>query len=120
MKQYGAEMTAFVLAHEYAHIDLGHRRPRAGITGDALQRLLQGWELDADCSAAVRLSRERPAALHAAISLFRAMGSDRVDLEHPVGTARATRLIACGLTQNGDQSPSGRGPRSTAVETAFK
>lgn len=113
-------MTAFVLAHEYAHIELGHRRPRGGITRVALERLLQGWELDADCSAAVRLSRERPSALYAAISLFRAMGSDRVDLEHPEGTARATRLIFCGMTQNGDQSPSGRGPRSTAVETAFK
>jgi len=120
MKQFGAEMTAFVLAHEYAHIELGHRRPAAAVTREALERLLQGWELDADCLAAVRLARERPAALHAATSLFQAMGSDRVDREHPAGSARAARLTACGRMQNGDQSPLGRGPRSTTAETAFK
>lgn len=119
MKRYGPEMTAFVLAHEYAHIELGHRRP-AAVTREALELLLQGWELDADCLAAVRLSRERPGALHAATSFFHAMGSDRVDREHPTGSARAVRLTACGRTQNGDPSPLGKGPRSTTAKTAFK
>jgi hypothetical protein len=120
MKRYGAEMTAFVLAHEYAHIELGHRRPAAAVTREVLERLLQGWELDADCLAAVRLARERPAALHAATSLFQAMGSDRVDREHPAGSARAARLTACGRMQNGDPRVSSEGPRISATTIQFR
>ena len=122
MTQYGAELSAFVLAHEYAHIQLGHRRPDAPETGtgESLQRLLQGWELDADCIAAAWLARERPSALRAAIGFFERMGNDRVDLEHPSGTARAAQLASCGRILNGDPRLMSEGPRSSATVTQFR
>jgi hypothetical protein len=113
MERYGPELSAFVLAHERAHIGLGHRRPPAGPDGGAIERLLQGWELEADCLAAAGLHRDRPAALRTAIAFFHQMGHDRVDREHPTGHARAARLEDCGQTQNGD-------PRSTTTATFFK
>ncbi len=120
MERYGPEISAFVLAHEEAHIRLAHRRPGGGLRGEFLEELLQGWELDADCAAAIELSRTRPAALLAAISLFRRLGAWRMDLEHPTGTIRATRLVACGETANGDPRRIGEGPRVNSAPKSFR
>ena len=121
MAQYGIEISAFVLAHEYAHIQLGHRRPSAVTDpGLPLEILLQGWELAADCVAATRLARERLSALNAAIAFFQRMGLDRVDREHPSGSARAAQLTACGRTANGDLRSSSEGPRLTATAIQFR
>jgi len=122
MAQYGAEISAFVLAHEQAHIQLGHVRPAVTSVGsrDAFERLLQGWELEADCAAAARLSRERPTALQAAIAFFERMALDRVDREHPSGSARADQLTACGRAPNGDLRRAGEGPRVSATATSFR
>jgi hypothetical protein len=122
MARYGTEISAFVLAHEYGHIQLGHRRPSAASAGarDAIEQLLQGWELDADCFAAARLARERPSALLAAIGFFERMGLDRVDREHPTGSARAAQLTACGRTVNGDLRSSSEGPRIAATAIQFR
>jgi hypothetical protein len=122
MAAYGAELSAFVLAHEYAHIQLSHRRPSGpdAVSRESLERLLQGWELEADCAAAVHLSRERPNALRAAIGFFERMGPDRVDREHPTGSVRAARLAACGRTGNGDPRVSSEGPRSSATSIQLR
>ena len=122
MARYGPEISAFVLAHEYAHIRLGHRRPAVATAGprEPLERVLQGWELAADCVAAAWLARERPSALHAAIGLFERMGLDRVDREHPSGNARAAQLTACGQTVNGDLRSSSEGPRITTTAIQFR
>lgn len=120
MERYGPEISAFVLAHERAHIRLGHRRPQAGVTGQALERLLQGWELDADCLAAVWLARERPSALQAATTFFQQMGPGRLDREHPIGSARAAQLEACGRTLPGDPRSLSGGPLSSVGGTFFK
>lgn len=120
MERYGPEISAFVLAHEQAHIELGHRRPQAKVAGDALERLLQDWELEADCLAARWLARERPAALLAATSFFRQMGPDRLDREHPSGSARAARLTACGRPQNGDPRSVSEGPRVSGFGPLFR
>jgi hypothetical protein len=122
MAQYGPEMSAFVLAHEFAHIELGHRRPALPYAGspEAFERLLRGWELEADCRAATRLAAERPSALQAAIGFFERMGSGRVDREHPIGTVRAEQLAACGRRANGDPRAVGEGPRTSATANQFK
>jgi hypothetical protein len=122
LERFGPEITAFVLAHERAHIRLGHRRPTPLTVGtaEALERLLQSWELDADCLAAVWLARERPSALEAATTLFQRMGSGRVDREHPRGSARAAQLQACGRTPNGDLHFVSEGPRGGVTTTSFK
>lgn len=122
MARYGPEISAFVLAHEYAHIQLGHRRPATPGAGprEPLERVLQGWELAADCLAAAKLVRERPSALRAAIGLFERMGPDRVDREHPSGSARAAQLTACGRTMSGDLRSSSEGPRITAAAIQFR
>ena len=122
MARYGTEISAFVLAHEYAHIQLGHRRPNAAAIDPRLplENLLQGWELAADCAAAARLARERPSALNAAIGFFQRMGLDRVDREHPTGSARAAQLTTCGRTVSGDLRSFSEGPRMTATAIQFR
>ncbi len=122
MAKYGGELSAFVMAHEYAHIQLGHRRPVGRDAGspEALEQLLQGWELEADCRAAARLASERPAALLAAIGFFERMGPDRVDREHPTGRARAARLSWCSRTLNGDPRQVSEGPRISATAIQFR
>lgn len=113
MEQFGPEISAFVLAHEAAHIQLGHRRPDSSVllSREALEQQLQAWELEADCAAAARLSRERPSALAAAAALFQGMGHERVDREHPTGTARAATLASCGRMPIGDLRWSSADPR---------
>ena len=120
MERMGPEISAFVLAHERAHILLGHRRPQAGMAREALERLLQSWELDADCLAAAWLARERPSALEAATTFFLRMGPGRVDPEHPIGSVRAAQLEACGRTRQGDPRSLSEGPHATIKATWFK
>jgi hypothetical protein len=120
MERLGSEMSVFVLTHEEAHIRLGHRRPSTGMAREALQRLLQSWELEADCLAASWLVHERPSALQAATDFFRRMGPNRLDREHPTGSARADRLEACGQTPSGDPRRSSEGPRVNAIAIPFK
>ncbi|HEX9894047.1 MAG TPA: hypothetical protein VGA78_08975 [Gemmatimonadales bacterium] len=102
MQRYGPDISAFVVAHEQSHILLGHRRPSAVTSPHAVELLLQRWELEADCLAASRLARERPAALVAARDYFQHMGAERVDCEHPTGTARAARIEECGTGRVGN------------------
>lgn len=122
MADYGADFSAFVMAHEYAHIGLGHRRPSGSAAGsrETLELLLQGWELEADCLAATQLARERPASLAAAIAFFERQGLNRVDREHPAGITRAARLATCGRSGNGDPRLVGEGPRTVATTIQFK
>ena len=120
MKRYGPEISAFVLAHEEAHIRLGHRRPVGGPRGQALENLLQGWELEADCAAALVLSEARPAALGAAIALFQGLGTWRMDLEHPTGSARAAHLALCGASANGGPRQSSEGPLLSAPTESLR
>ena len=120
MARFGPEISAFVLAHERAHIELGHARPQVGWAGDALEHLLQSWELEADCRAAARLARERPSALLAAISFFEHKGLERVDREHPTGSARSAQLSACGRMLNGDLRSANEGPRTSATTSQFR
>ena len=121
MARFGPEITAFVFAHESGHILYEHRRPgpNANLSRDALEQLLQSWELQADCAAAIWLARERPAALQAAITYFDRMGTSRVDREHPTGSARAAQLEACGRSANGDPRFGSEGPRLT-MAISFK
>lgn len=120
MARFGPEISAFVIAHERAHIELGHLRPKDGLDRGALERLLQSWELEADCRAAVRLVRERPMALRAALGFFERMGAERVDREHPTGSDRAERLSACPRMANGDLRRSSEGPRTTTIRMQFR
>jgi hypothetical protein len=120
MARYGPLISAFVLAHEEAHIRLGHRRPAGGPAGLALEELLQGFELEADCGAAVELRRIQPAALSEAIRMFQKLGAWRMDPEHPSGSARAARLAACGGLANGDLHQIGEGPRAGSGTTPFR
>ncbi len=90
LQRIGPSLTAFVFAHEEAHIALGHRRA-PGATAEELRVL----ELAADCEAARRMRAEQPAALSAAIRHFQAQGPRRADTDHPTGDERAVRLLAC-------------------------
>jgi putative metallopeptidase-like protein len=116
LQRFGPEIAAFVLAHERAHIQLGHRRPRTRMARPALEDLLQSWELAADCIAAAWLARARPSALRAATALFDEMGLGRVDREHPSGIDRAAQLEACGRTLQGDPRRVSVGPHSSVTE----
>ncbi len=122
MERFGPEISAFVLAHETAHIELGHRRPDGStpLSRHALELVLQAWELEADCAAAARLSRERPSALAAAAAFFRGMGHERVDREHPTGVARAAQLAACSQRATGDPRSTSEGHRVHVAGGAFR
>lgn len=120
MERFGPEISAFVLAHEQAHIELGHRRPQTGWSGVALEQLLQRWELEADCQAAATLAGERPAALVAAIRFFQRMGAERIDREHPTGRDRAARLMACGSNQARGSPPTSGVPRARPNPTTIQ
>jgi hypothetical protein len=92
----GPELGAFFMAHEYGHIAYRHTRS-AALRADAGARdsLLQEKELEADCYAARMLAeRDRPAA-EAAIRFFSRMGPRSFDSEHPTGSRRAARILAC-------------------------
>ena len=96
MQHFEPEMRAFFLAHERAHIELHHTRASA-LRADAGQRdsLLQAKELDADCIAAQRLGHEHAGTTMAAVHFFARLGDGHFDGEHPPGSVRAARLLAC-------------------------
>lgn len=92
LRRNGPALSAFILEHEDAHIQLHHRRSWGGVAESAR---LRGLELDADCRAAQVLSVSQPEAVAAALRFFRAMGATRVDREHPSGVERAERILSC-------------------------
>lgn len=96
LRQLGPELEAFFLAHERAHIELRHTRASA-LRAEPGQRdsLLQAKELEADCLAARRLGSARTGATMAAVHFFARLRDTHFDDEHPTGTARAARILAC-------------------------
>lgn len=96
MQRFAPEMRAFFLAHERAHIELHHTRASAlRADGGKRDSLLQAKELDADCIAAKRLGQEHAGTTMAAVHFFARLGDGHFDSEHPPGSVRAARLLAC-------------------------
>jgi hypothetical protein len=96
MQRFGPDLESFFLAHERAHIELRHTRASA-LRAEAGQRdsLLQAKELEADCLAARRLGSEHSGASMAAVHFFARLGDRHFDSEHPAGSVRAARILAC-------------------------
>lgn len=96
MGQLGPELTAFFMAHEHAHIALRHTRAGA-LRSDPSQRdrMLRTKELEADCLAARSLGTARRSASLAAARFFARLGNTSFDSEHPYGSTRAARILAC-------------------------
>ena len=96
MQQFGPELSEFFMAHEYGHIRFHHTRGHALNTDRATRdALIQGRELEADCYAAATLGRTNPRTVLAAAQFFSQMGPYRFDREHPSGSQRAARILAC-------------------------
>lgn len=95
MEAVGERLRAFFIAHEYGHVAHGHPGGALTASGDALARLRQQLELEADCYAASRLLASDPDAVDAAIAFFSRMGPFRYDQLHPTGAQRAANLLAC-------------------------
>ncbi len=96
MRRFSPELRVFFLAHEHAHIELRHTRASA-LRAETGQRdsLLQAKELEADCVAARRLGHDRHDAVMAAVHFFSRLGDRHLDNEHPAGSIRAARILAC-------------------------
>ncbi len=96
LQRFSPELKAFFLAHERAHIELRHTRASA-LRAEAGQRdsLLQAKELEADCVAAQRLGLEHVGTTMAAVHFFARLGDTHFDREHPPGSVRAARILAC-------------------------
>jgi hypothetical protein len=96
LQRFSPDLQAFFMAHERAHIALRHTRASA-LRAEAGQRdsLLQLKELEADCLAAQTLEPGHHAAAMAAVHFFSRLGSRHFDNEHPPGTRRAARILAC-------------------------
>lgn len=101
MTRFGPNLSAFVLAHEYGHIQYGHRRVPSRVSDRAA--LMRQYELEADCYAAHTLARVRPEAAQVAIEFFTKMGDFRYDEDHPTGDERAVRIREC-LATDADNS----------------
>jgi hypothetical protein len=122
MTRFGANLSAFVLAHEYGHIQYGHRRVPARVNERAA--LMRQYELEADCYAAHMLKRVRPAAAGVAIEFFTKMGEFRYDEEHPTGNERALRIEECLINgpeaQANEALVTGIGPQVVASLTRLE
>jgi len=96
MRQLGPQLTAFFMAHEHAHIALKHTRAGA-MRSDPSQRdrMLRTKELEADCLAARSLGTAGREASLAAANFFARLGNRSFDTEHPNGSTRAARILAC-------------------------
>ena len=96
LQQFGPQLTDFFMAHEFGHIRFHHTRANA-LNGDRATRdhLIQARELEADCYAAATLGLADPAAVLTAARFFSQMGPYRFDREHPSGSQRAARILAC-------------------------
>lgn len=92
MRAIGADMAAFVMAHEEAHVRLAHR-PSAS---DADSLITRGLEQQADCSAAARLAGSAW-NLERVLHFFDRIGEARPDADHPTGSERAATIRACAL-----------------------
>ena len=102
MTRFGPNLSAFVLAHEYGHIQYGHRRVPSRVSDRAA--LMRQYELEADCYAAHTLARVRPEAAQVAIEFFTKMGDFRYDEDHPTGDERAVRIRECLATDAGNSA----------------
>lgn len=86
----------FLMAHERGHIALRHTRANALLAGrSALDSVLQGRELAADCYAARSLGPESREVTLAAVRFFSRLGGVRFDTAHPSGSRRAATILAC-------------------------
>jgi Zn-dependent protease with chaperone function len=96
LQQFGPELTDFFMAHEFGHIRFHHTRANA-LNADRASRdaMIQLRELEADCYAAATLGLTDPRAVMAAVRFFSQMGPYRFDREHPSGSQRAARILAC-------------------------
>lgn len=95
LQQFGPELAAFFLAHEYGHVRFGHTGAALLAGSGDLSALRQRQELEADCYAARALSETEPASVTAAVRFFTRMGPFRFDAYHPSGSQRAAKLLAC-------------------------
>lgn len=96
LSQFEPVMQQFFMAHERGHITLHHTRAYAlNGTIEGKRAAIVARELEADCWASQTLARtDRRAALGAA-RFFAQMGPFRYDREHPSGSQRAARILAC-------------------------
>jgi hypothetical protein len=96
MQRFGQQLGDFFLAHEFGHIHFRHTRANAlNADRDRRDALMQSRELEADCYAAATLGRSDRRAVLAAAQFFGQMGPYRFDREHPSGSQRAARILAC-------------------------
>jgi hypothetical protein len=96
LRQLGPQIAAFMMAHERGHIHLRHTRANALLAGrSALDSVLQGREMAADCYAAETVGARDPAAVMAAARFFGRLGSVHFDAAHPTGAQRAAHILAC-------------------------
>jgi hypothetical protein len=95
LQQFGPELAAFFLAHEYGHVRFGHTGAALVAGSGDLSALRQRQELEADCYAARALSETEPESVAAAARFFTRMGPFRLDAYHPSGSQRAAKLLAC-------------------------
>ncbi|MEO6056559.1 MAG: hypothetical protein ABIQ49_06955 [Gemmatimonadales bacterium] len=106
LQQFGPELTAFFLAHEFGHIRYGHTGA-ALVAGEGdVSAVRQRQELEADCYAASTLGDSDPAATTAALRFFARMGPFRFDSWHPSGAQRAAKILACLPTESSDRANS--------------
>lgn len=96
LEQLGPFVSAFIMAHERGHIHFKHTRSNALLAGrSALDSVLQGRELAADCFAAEQMGRDNRAAVVEAVRFFGRLGSVRFDAAHPSGSQRAATILSC-------------------------
>jgi hypothetical protein len=107
MQALGVDMALFVMAHEEAHVRLGHRHP--GTDADSLTT--RNLEREADCEAAARLAAT-PWNAERVLRFFDRIGVARPDADHPTGTERAATIRGCTLAhrENGRSVAVGRSP----------
>ena len=95
LRALGGDLALFIVAHEEAHLLLGHHLPKD--EADSLR--LRAMEEEADCAAAARLSTVRGWNRHAVTRVFDLIGDVRLDGEWRTGAERAASIRACALGQ---------------------
>jgi len=96
LRQFEPAMQQFFLSHEHGHIALHHTRSYAlNGTAEGQRAAIVSRELEADCWASRTLGHDNRPAVLAASRFFAAMGPFRYDREHPSGSQRAARILAC-------------------------